>query len=126
MKTDKSEKRLAFFDSLYQKAKDNQTEIYERFDINEEQYRGSDKIDNSFERASAVRNITYEIIESQVSSEIPAPCVSPVRYSEKTERNAKSIERLLMQVRDALPFEEMNDMDERYTYILGGSVWLVE
>ena len=29
-------------------------------------------------------------------------------------------------MRDRLPFEEMNDLDERYTYIYGGSVWYVE
>ena len=29
-------------------------------------------------------------------------------------------------MRDRLPFEEMNDLDERYTYIYGGSVWFVE
>ena len=126
MKTEKNEKRLEFFDSLYQSAKSEMSDVYDRFELNTEQYYGSDKIDNSYERASAVRNITYELIESQVSSEIPAPYVSPARYSERRERNARSAERLLSQVRDALPFEQLNDIDERYTYILGGSVWFVE
>ncbi len=126
MKIDENSNKTAFFDALYQRAKDAQRDIFDRLDTYTEQYEGSDRIDNSNERASAVRNITYELIESQVSSEIPAPCVSPRCYSEKKERRAKSIERLLVQVRDTLPFEEMNDIDERYTYILGGSVWFAE
>ncbi len=126
MKTERNEKRLEFFENLYQNAKSELGDIYDKFEQNTEQYYGSDKIDNSYERAAAVRNITYEIVESQVSSEIPAPYVSPKRYSERRERNARSIERLLAQVRDSLPFEQLNDIDERYTYVLGGSVWFVE
>lgn len=126
MKIDRNMKKTDFFDSLYRKAKDNLSEIFEKYDTYYEQYKGSDKIDGSGERASTVLNITYEIIETQVSSEIPAPCVNVGRYSEKRDRNAKSVERLLCRLRDALPFENYNDIDERYTYIYGGSVWFVE
>jgi hypothetical protein len=90
------------------------------------QYKGSDELDGSATRASTVRNITYEIIESQVSSEIPQPKVDSACYSERHERNATSIERLLSSIRDKLSYEEMNDIDERYTYIFGGSVWYAE
>jgi hypothetical protein len=47
-------------------------------------------------------------------------------WSEKYERNARSIEVLLRNLRDDLPYESMNDMDERYSPIYGGSIWLVE
>ena len=73
-----------------------------------------------------VRNITYELIESQVTGYIPNPSVSPKMWSERNERNARSIEVLLRNLRDDLPYEAMNDMDERYSPIYGGSVWLVE
>jgi len=120
------EARLDGFASLYEKAKNAYADDLEAFSRHMEQYRGSADIDGSSERASTVRNITYEIIESQVSSDIPHPKVDPACYSERHGRNALAIERLLYSVRDKLPYEELNDLDERYTYIFGGSVWYVE
>ena len=128
MKTENTSKeaRLEVFTSLYEKAKNAYAPDTEAFTRHMEQYRGSTDIDGSSERASTVRNITYEIIESQVSSDIPPPKVDPACYSERHNRNALAIERLLYSVRDKLPYEELNDLDERYTYIFGGSVWYVE
>lgn len=118
--------RTDYFRTLYENARDRFAESDALFLRHMQQYRGSDELDGSKERAGTVRNITYEIVESQVSSEIPPPKVEASCYSEKKDRNAKSVERLCASVRDMLPFEEMNDMDERYTYIYGGSVFLVE
>lgn len=128
MKTENTSKeaRLDGFASLYEKAKSAYASDVDSFTRHMEQYRGSSDIDGSAERASTVRNITYEIIESQVSSDIPHPKVDPACYSERHGRNALAIERLLYSVRDKLPYEELNDLDERYTYIFGGSVWYVE
>ena len=128
MKTENTSKeaRLDGFASLYEKAKSAYSSDIDSFTRHMEQYRGSSDIDGSSERASTVRNITYEIIESQVSSDIPHPKVDPACYSERHGRNALAIERLLYSVRDKLPYEELNDLDERYTYIFGGSVWYVE
>ncbi len=126
MLIDKHTDRLAFFTDLYENAKNSLSEVMDRLRRHHEQYKGSDEIDGSTERATAVRNITYEIIESQVNSDIPAPKVEAKRYSLHHDRNATGIERLCAKVRDELPFEELNDIDERYTYIYGGSVWLVE
>ena len=105
--------RLAFWKELYESAKAECAERDGEFDKYMEQYLGSDIIDASNERASTVRNITYEMIESQVSSDIPPPKVDPSCYSERRDRNSKSIERLLYSVRDRLPYEELNDIDER-------------
>ncbi len=126
MYIDKHTDRLQFFRDLYENAKSCRSEVTEVLHRHLEQYKGSDAIDGSGERASAVRNITYEIIESQVNSDIPAPKVSARHYTQRHERNATSVERLLARLRDRLPFEELNDLDERYTYIYGGSIWLVE
>ncbi len=126
MLIDKHTDRLSFFRDLYENAKNNLSEVMDRLRIHYEQYKGSDEIDGSTERATAVRNITYEIIETQVNSDIPAPKVEAKRYSLHHDRNATGIERLCAKIRDELPFEELNDIDERYTYIYGGSVWLVE
>lgn len=118
--------RLSRFRALYENAKEHFSATDALLDRHMRQYRGSQELDGSKESAGTVRNITYEIIESQVSSEIPPSKTEPSCYSEKKDRNAKAIERLCASVRDLLPFEEMNDMDERYTYIYGGSVFLVE
>ena len=128
MKTENTNKeaRLEFFASLYENAKNSNSEAVNLYERHMKQYRGSEDIDGSSERAVTVRNITYEIVESQVSSDIPHPKVDAACYSEKRSRNALAIERLLYSVRDKLPYEEMNDIDERYTYIFGGSVWYVE
>lgn len=120
------EARLEFFASLYENAKNNNSDAIDLYERHMKQYRGSEDIDGSQERATTVRNITYEIVESQVSSDIPHPKVDAACYSERRGRNALAIERLLYSVRDKLPYEEMNDIDERYTYIFGGSVWYVE
>ena len=128
MKTETTSKeaRLEFFKELYERARLAFADSLCGFEKNLEQYRGSKVIDGSYEEALTVRNITYEIIESQVSSEIPMPKVDPAAYSEVRDRNAHAVELLCSALRDKLPFEEMNDIDERNTYIFGGGVWLVE
>ncbi len=118
--------KLAFFQELYDEAKAASDEIYDKLDQHLEQYKGSPKLDNSDVEARQVRNITYELVESQVTSYLPTPAVTPKIWSERNERNAKSIETLLKNKRDELPFERLNDIDERYNPIYGGSVWLVE
>lgn len=118
--------KIAFFQELYSEAKAASDSLYEKLEQHLEQYKGSPKIDGSDEEAKQVRNITYELVESQVTSYLPNPSVSPKMWSEKNERNAKSAETLLRNKRDELPFEKLNDIDERYNPIYGGSVWLVE
>lgn len=128
MKTENSNKesRLEFFKTLYDAAKQRYAEALDSYDKNMRQYRGSLEIDGSKEAAITVRNISYEIIESQISSEIPLPKAEPSSYSEKRDRCSKSIERLLYSLRNKIDFEAINDIDERYTYIYGGSVFYVE
>ncbi len=122
----KKEERLPYFQNLYEKAKLSFSNEEEKLCRHMAQYRGSCEIDGSPTPATAIRNITYEIIEGQISSTIPAPKVSPLRVGEAGERNAISIERLCARLRDELPFERLNDLDERYATIYGASVWLVE
>jgi hypothetical protein len=125
-KSKETKAKLEKFKELYESALIAAEGIRDRLNRHMEQYLGSDEIDGSSEPAATVRNITYEIIESQVSSEIPYPKVDSEYYSEVREENARNIERLCISARNKLPFEEMNDIDERYTYIYGGSVWFVE
>ena len=120
------ESRLLFFTDLYAKTKSQLGTIFAEFGKHYKQYIGDDEIDGSPEKAKAVRNITYELIESKIDTNIPSPKVSPLVMSDGATRRAESIERLLGGLRDRQPYERMNDTDERNTYIYGASVWLVE
>lgn len=71
-----------------------------------------------------VRNIVFENVETQISSSIPQPKVTPKR--QKDEHLANIIEHFLRNELDRLPFEEMNDMAERTVPIQGGVGFLVE
>ena len=93
---------------------------------NMRQYLGSDEIDGSETRADMVRNITYELIEGQVSANIPYPKIEPAAFSDRREENARTLEQLCSDCISRLPFQELNDTDERYSYVFGGSVWYVE
>lgn len=75
-------------------------------------------------KTSHVRNITFENIESMISSSIPTPKVTPRRKQD--ERLAEVIEHWLRNELNRLPFEMMNDMAERTVPLQGGVGWLVE
>ncbi len=75
-------------------------------------------------RASHVRNVAFELIESQVESDIPAPKVTAVR--EEDEWLADIAENLLRNVMDRQPFERINDEGERISPIQGGHGLLVD
>lgn len=71
-----------------------------------------------------VRNIVFENIESQISSAIPQPKVTPRR--EKDEHLANLIEHFIRNELDRLPFETMNDMAERTVPLQGGVGYMVD
>ena len=124
--TKQTKERLERFKELYSAAVLAADGTRDRLNRHMDQYLGSDEIDGSTERASVVRNITYEIIESEINADIPVPKVDTTCYSAMRDQNARAIERLSSALRSRLPFEELNDRDERYTYIYGGSVFYVE
>ncbi|MCD8309441.1 MAG: hypothetical protein LUD19_06265 [Clostridia bacterium] len=124
--TNGSASKLDFFQSLYEEARSQTEENYEEMQKYYQQYLGSTQIDGSETSATQIRNITYELVESQITTYIPNPSVSAEMYSDKNERNAKNIETLLTAKRNKLPFEKLNDLDERFNPIYGGSVWLIE
>ena len=126
MNLSETKDRLGYFKELYRKSRDRQSALYEKLERHRAQYKGSRAIDGSHVPASVVRNITYELIESQVSTLIPTPAAEAKQYTEQNDQCAKAIEHLCASLRRALPFEKLNDMDERYTYIYGGSVWFAE
>ena len=118
--------RLAYVRELYEAALSASSETVARLEKNLSQYLGTDEIDGSSERALTVRNITFELIESEVSPDVPSPKVDADFYTEHRERNARSIERLCGSLKGKLPIESINDSDERNTYVFGASVFYVE
>ena len=126
IKDNKDYTKLEKFSDLYECARLAYEETLEGLERNLSQYRGSLEIDGGLESASAVRNITYELIESAISSEVPYAKVDAESYSEKGEMLSQSVERLLYTTRERLPLDEINDTDERCTYIFGGSLLLLE
>lgn len=104
----------------------------ERMEEREALYRGTRTIDRPVgsqspyapRDASTVRNIVAEIIEAEISSDIPTPKVTPRRAAD--EVLATRVETLLRSELDRLPFERLNDLDERTTPTQGGDLFLVE
>lgn len=74
--------------------------------------------------ASGVRNIVAELMEAQVDSSFPMPKVTARRRED--EHLAKTLEDYLRNETDRLPFERLNDMDERISPVQGGDIFLVE
>lgn len=74
-------------------------------------------------KASNVRNMTYELIESQVDASVPSPKVIPVHEEDK--EIATMIEQFLASEMKRLLAEEINDVQERTTYVQGSSFTLV-
>lgn len=125
-KSIKTKARLEKIKDLYSNAVISAEAIRDRLNRHMDQYLGSDEIDGSSEKASVVRNITYEVIESEINADIPVPKVDTSCYSSERDQNARAVERLASALRSRLPFEELNDRDERYTYIYGGSIFYIE
>lgn len=106
----------------------------EKMNVREELYRGKRELaplvpgdtekDGAPKKTSHVRNIIFENIETQISSSIPQPKVTPRR--KKDENLAAMIEHMLRNELDRMPFERMNDMAERTVPIQGGVGFLTE
>lgn len=75
-------------------------------------------------QATNVRNIVYELIESQVDSSIPMPKVRAIHAED--DELALKIERLLENKIKTCHFAEINDFMERTVPVEGGDFFLVE
>lgn len=107
------------------------SEQLSRMDAREKLYRGSHEMraahtgrSKVHREATHVRNVVAEMVESMVDANLPQPKVVPRRKED--ERKARTIENMLRNELDRLPFEEMNDMQERTVPIQGASFYLVE
>lgn len=75
-------------------------------------------------KATNVRNIVYELIESQVDNSIPMPKVRAVHAGD--EELAKNIEHALYNEINKIRYKEMNDLQERTVPVQGGDLFHVE
>lgn len=117
--------KLEFINERYERAKDAMAPRVERFMRNYGQYIGTHAIDGGAD-ADVVRNITREIIEGQVDSRVPYPKVTSQCTDAQHVHNARCIERLCDYYVKRGNFAKFNDIDERYAYIFGASIYLPE
>ena len=120
------ENKLQEMQGYYESAVSAAQGAHEEFTRHRAQYRGDSSIDGSSEKAAFCRNVTYEVIESIVSTVIPAARVEAGELTEENTRLAESVERLCSALRHRMDFERVNDITERDTTIAGASVYLLE
>ena len=120
-KLDVWQKRLADSDVAW-KAQMTKMDRREHLYSGDRELRALTKGDEG-QKAPHIRNIVFENIESQASSAIPSPKVTPRRKED--EALAAKIEHWLRCELDRLPFETINDQAERTVPIQGGVGFLV-
>ena len=123
--------KLEQWQEKYQKAKSSWSRTKEELLKYSALYEGTYEIETTdptlkgkVKKAKSVRNIIAENIDTIVDSNIPTPKVTAKR--EQDEKKADRIENFLRNELDRLPFETLNDEDERTTSIFGADIFLVE
>lgn len=102
------------------------------FDKLELRYLGTNEVDKdpnsksnkATKKASTVRNICYENVESQVNTVLPKPNVKSERKG--FEEYAKMIQQKIEADMAKMDFEEFNDLNERNTPIHGISIAMLD
>lgn len=121
-------RRRAFWQARLDDARRQYAEKRARMDRREDCYKGTRHIPaaggGAAKAAGNVRNIIYELIESQVDASIPQPRVTAVHPEDL--QLAKKIEAMLLAQIRQRNFKEMNDEQERTVPIQGGDFWHVE
>lgn len=125
----KARQRRAFWQARLDEAKRRCAADRERMDRREDCYRGTKAIPAASGAGAAkpavnVRNIVYELIESQVDASIPQPKVTAIHPEDAPL--AKKIEAVLRSEARRLEFKELNDEAERTVPVQGGDFWQVE
>lgn len=126
------QERLAEVQDLYSNASVVQSKQADKFKEFDSQYRGDKTIDGLGEdgegarQADIVYNISFELLEGSIDTDIPQPFVTPEFKCEHNVRNARRIENLIRMLMDKQPFEKYNDTQERTTKKFGISVTNVE
>lgn len=125
----KDRSKLDLWQKRFEEAKEDRAAEQEQMQRRKALYNGDKHIATpqgtpAAKSASSVRNIVFELIESQVDSNIPTPKVTA--RDAHNETLAQEIEDMLRNELDRLPFERLNDEDERTTPMQGGDYFLIE
>lgn len=130
-KAERAENRLQLWQQRLQTARQEYQDTLADMRTWNEYYNGTREVQRDpnthqqvSRKSSNVRNIVYELIESQVDATIPAPRVDPIH--EEDRDLAKSIEAVLRFEVLNLQLAMLNDKQERTTPISGASMWLIE
>lgn len=130
IKNPETNKKLTEWQRKYENAKIKYADSLNVMNQYENYYEGDKKIispnTNSYaaKKAINVRNIVYELIESQVDVSVPMPKVTAI-HEEDTEQAVK-IQQFLENETRMLGFSSLNDLQERVVPIQGGDFFLVE
>lgn len=121
------QQRRVWWQARLDEARRQYADQRQRMDRREDCYKGTRQIPSAGGAAKAatnVRNIVYELVESQVDASVPQPKVTAVHPEDKPL--AKKIEAMLLAQIRMLNFKEMNDQQERTVPIQGGDFWHIE
>lgn len=101
-------------------------ELYEEYYLGDRRVKANpNKTDGYAKKKSInVRNIVYELIESQIDSSVPMPKVTALHPEDKEQ--ARIIESFLKNEVKTLKLSVLNDLQERITPMIGGGFMLVE
>lgn len=130
IKNPEASKELKKWQAKYEDAKNKYDADLRDMEIYEDYYEGSKNVYTPNKSAIAakqainVRNIVYELIESQVDTSVPMPKVTAVHAED--EELANRIEKFLENEVRMLGFKRLNDLQERIVPIQGGDYFLVE
>ncbi len=132
VKNPETNKKLMNWQQKYEVAKSKYSDVLAVMEEFEKYYEGTrtvkanpNKSDGYAQKqAINVRNIVYELIESQVDTSVPMPKVTAI-HSEDADL-AKKIEQFLENEIRFLNFKSMNDLQERIVPTQGGDFFLVE
>ena len=130
IKNPEANKELKRWQGRYEDAKTKYDAVLKDMNINEEYYEGTKSVYGANKQSIApkqainVRNIVYELIESQVDSSVPMPKVTAIHQED--EELANRIEKFLENEVRSLSFKAINDLQERIVPVQGGDFFLVE
>lgn len=129
IKNPEASKKLKEWQSKYENAKIKYADSLNVMSTYENYYEGDKEIKSprggvAPKRAINVRNIVYELIESQVDVSVPMPKVTAIH--EEDAEQARKIQQFLENETRSLGFSALNDLQERVVPIQGGDFFLVE
>ena len=128
----KPNRKLDEWKDKYNKSKDAYSDTINRMRNQEKLYNGdaftrrskNQGGGESSKKSENVRNIIYELCETEVDSSIPMPKVTAIH--EEDREQAEIIEQMLLNEIRILRFKEMNDVSERVTIVQGGDWYHTE